>query len=186
MSSSYMDYMNLYKNLTNQRNQRNSGRAMQTASRQAPQIPRGPGRPAIYTDRYAGQPGTFEQMVYNNSGQHAGTLHFRDGDMYEKSWVVDEDWKTGRELDRMFGPNHQYQDLPDHTYGRLVQTSRPKVKQEPNLMDLLAADRASSEKKITDILKGMQTQMKGYQDMMKVQQEGYQKSLQALIPRVAP
>ena len=121
--------------------------------------------------------GTYQQRVYEQGGRHAGTLHYRDGQLYEKSWIDNGQWIHGDELDRRYGKNHQYEGLQGHTYGRMERTSAPEVEKGPDIAALLAEQMKGFTSSIQDITRGMKENMMAMQKTMADQQAGYQKQL---------
>jgi len=64
---------------------------------------------------------TSQKVFYAPSSQHVGTLHYNDGKMYDKSWVVDGKWRTSSWFDS-FMPDRtpeSFLNLKDHRYGNI-------------------------------------------------------------------
>tara|TARA_B100000902_G_scaffold6155_1_gene7994 strand:- start:223 stop:816 length:594 start_codon:yes stop_codon:yes gene_type:complete len=123
---------------------------------------------------------TYQQRVFEQGGQHAGTLHWNDGNLYDKSWVVDGKWLTGEQLDKRFGQNHQYVGLPGHTYGRMELTSKPEQPKDDGLSDLLDSQMKGFTSGIDSITSGMKANMEAMQKTMADQQAGYQEQLKQM------
>lgn len=129
--------------------------------------------------------GTYQQRVYNEGGKHAGTLHYRDGELYEKSWIDNGQWVHGNTLDQRYGKNHQYEGLQGHTYGRMERTSAPEVEKGPDIAALLAEQMQGFTTGIQDITRGMKESMMAMQKTMADQQAGYQKQLMEMTNTMA-
>jgi len=129
--------------------------------------------------------GTYQQRVYNAERQHAGTLHYRDGNLYDKSWVDNGEWVHGDVLDQRYGKNHQYVGLPGHTYGRMERISGPEVEKGPDIASLLAEQMKGFTTGIQEITRGMNERMQAMQKTMADQQAGYQKQIMEMTNTMA-
>ena len=138
--------------------------------------------PAATGTSYGGNPGTYEQKVFNNAGQHAGTLHYKDGKMYSKSWVDDGQWKHTADLDHKYGHDRNYQALPGHHYGNINMTSAPEsAKTGDGLIEALGemfSNVNNEAKAVTDSFGSFIESM--YQQMGE-QSAGYRKDMQSMI-----